>query len=40
MRSESLKRVGLLALVMVASAVIYFTALWASGLKLRQFLRR
>lgn len=40
MRAESLKRIGLLALVMIASSAIYFIALWAAGLKLRQFLRR
>ena len=40
LRSESLKRIGLLALVLIASAAIYFVALWAAGLKLRQFVRR
>lgn len=40
LRSESLKRIGLLALVLSASAAIYFVALWAAGLKLRQFVRR
>ena len=40
MRSESLRRIGLLALVITGSIAIYFVALWASGLKLRQFLRR
>ena len=30
----------LLAMVLLACAAIYFTALWATGLKLRQFLRR
>ncbi len=40
MRSESIKRIGLLALILTASAAIYFGALWAAGLKLRQFLRR
>ena len=40
LRSESFKRIGLLALVLVASGAIYFAALWAAGLKLRQFLRR
>ena len=40
MRSESIKRISLLALILVASAAIYFVALWAAGLKLRQFLRR
>jgi putative peptidoglycan lipid II flippase len=40
LRSESFKRIWLLALVLIASAAIYFVALWAAGLKLRQFLRR
>ncbi len=40
MRSESLKRIGLLTLILMVSAVIYFVALWAAGLKLRQFIRR
>jgi putative peptidoglycan lipid II flippase len=40
MRSESIKRIGLLALILTGSAAIYFGALWAAGLKLRQFMRR
>ena len=40
MRAQSLQRVGLLAAVMVAAVVLYFGALWAAGLKLRQMLRR
>lgn len=40
LRTESLKRIGLLALVLIGSAAIYFGAIMASGLKLRQFLRR
>ncbi len=40
LRSESLKRIMLIALVMTGSAAIYFVALWAAGLKLRQFIRR
>ena len=40
MRSESLRRVGVLTLVIAGSIAIYFVALWASGLKLRQLLRR
>nr|MDP2192811.1 murein biosynthesis integral membrane protein MurJ [Rhodoferax sp.] len=40
LRQQSLKRIGLLALVMTGSAFIYFTALWAAGLKLQQFVRR
>ena len=40
MRSESLKRIWLVAVIMIGSAAIYFIALWAAGLKLRQFIRR
>jgi putative peptidoglycan lipid II flippase len=40
MRAESLKRVLLLAGVVTGSAAIYFAALWAAGLKLRQFARK
>jgi putative peptidoglycan lipid II flippase len=40
LRSASFKRIGLLALVLSASAAIYFVAIMATGLKLRQFLRR
>lgn len=40
MRSESIKRIGLLALILSGSVAIYFGALWAAGLKLRQFMRR
>lgn len=40
LRSDSLTRIGLLASVLLASAVLYFAALRATGLKLRQFLRR
>lgn len=40
LRAESWKRIGLLALVLLGSAAIYFAAIMASGLKLRQFLRR
>lgn len=39
MRAESFKRIGLLALILLASAAIYFVALWAAGLKLRQLIR-
>ena len=39
LRSNSLRRIGLLALILLASAAIYFAALWATGLKLRQFLK-
>ena len=40
LRAESFKRVGLLAAILVASGVMYFVALWAAGMKLRQLLRR
>lgn len=40
LRSQSLHRIMLLALIMSASAAIYFTALWVAGVKLRQFMRR
>ena len=40
MRAESFKRIGLLAVILVGSAAIYFMALWAAGLKLRQLIRR
>ena len=40
LRSDGFKRIGLLALAMLASAAIYFVALWAAGLKLKQFLKR
>ena len=35
-----LQRIGLLAIVLFASAAIYFVALWVSGLKLRQLFKR
>lgn len=40
LRAHSLKRIWLLALVLIASAAIYFVALWAAGMKLRQLVRR
>jgi putative peptidoglycan lipid II flippase len=40
MRSAKWQRIGLLAGLMAASAVLYFGALWAAGLKLRKMLRR
>ncbi len=40
MKGQYLQRIGLLALVLCASAALYFVALWASGLKVRQLLRR
>jgi putative peptidoglycan lipid II flippase len=38
LRAQPLERVGLLAAMLAASAIIYFAALWAAGVKLRQFL--
>ena len=40
LRAETFKRIGLLALVLLASAAIYFGALWATGLKVRKLMRR
>ena len=40
LKSQYLQRIWLLAIVLCASAAIYFVALWVSGLKLRQMLRR
>jgi putative peptidoglycan lipid II flippase len=40
MRGEPFRRIMLLAMILLACAAIYFTALWAMGLKLRQFMRR
>lgn len=40
LRAESFKRIGLLALVLLGSAAIYFGAIWAAGLKVRQLMRR
>jgi putative peptidoglycan lipid II flippase len=40
LKSAIFQRIGLLALVLLASAAIYFVALWISGLKLRQLMRR
>ncbi|MDI1237616.1 MAG: murein biosynthesis integral membrane protein MurJ [Polaromonas sp.] len=40
LRAEAFKRIGLLALVLLASGAIYFGALWATGLKVRKLVRR
>jgi putative peptidoglycan lipid II flippase len=40
LRSESLKRIGLMALLMTGAVTLYLGAVWAAGLNLRQFLRR
>lgn len=40
LKSQYLQRIGFLLLVLSASAAIYFVALWAFRLKLRQLVRR
>ncbi len=40
LRTESFKRIGLMALVLLASAAIYFGALRAAGLKVQKLMRR
>ena len=40
LKSAALQRIGLLAGVLIASAANYFVALWISGLKVRQLIRR
>ena len=40
LRDTAFKRIGLLTLVLIASAALYFGSLAASGVKLRQFARR
>jgi putative peptidoglycan lipid II flippase len=40
LKTAALQRIGLLALVICAGAAIYFIALWISGLKLKQLMRR
>jgi putative peptidoglycan lipid II flippase len=40
LKSAIFQRIGLLALVLLGSAAIYFVALWISGLKVRQLMRR
>ena len=40
MRAYSLQRAGLLALLVVAAALLYFAVLWVGGLRLRSLLRR
>jgi putative peptidoglycan lipid II flippase len=40
MQSAYLKRIGLLAGVLIASGAIYFGACWAAGLKIRALLKR
>ena len=40
LKTAALQRIGLLASVLIASAAIYFVALWAGGLKFREFMRK
>ncbi len=40
LKTAALQRIGLLALVICTGAAIYFIALWISGLKLKQLMRR
>ena len=40
MQDQSLKRIGLLGGVLIASGAIYFGACWASGLKIKALLKR
>ena len=40
MKADYLQKIGLLALVLLVSAAIYFVALKISGMKLRQLIRR
>ena len=40
LKTEKLQRIGLLALFVSVGAAIYFIAIWAAGLNLRQLLRR
>ncbi len=40
LHAEKFKRIWLLALILSASAAIYFVSLWAAGMKLRQLVRR
>ena len=38
MRAHRWQRIGLMAFMLSGAAVVYFSALWAAGLKLRQFI--
>ncbi|MET1113859.1 MAG: murein biosynthesis integral membrane protein MurJ [Comamonas sp.] len=40
LRQHDLQRMGWMAVTLLAAAVLYFGALWAAGLKLRQLLQR
>jgi putative peptidoglycan lipid II flippase len=39
LKSHSFERIGLLALVLLGSAALYFVALWVSGLKVKKLLK-
>ena len=39
LKGHNLERIGWLALVLLASAVLYFAALWVSGLKVTKLLK-
>jgi putative peptidoglycan lipid II flippase len=39
LKGHSLERIGLLALVLLGSAALYFVALWVSGLKVKKLLK-
>jgi putative peptidoglycan lipid II flippase len=40
LKSDKLKRMGLLTIFVSGSMAIYFAAIWAAGLNVRQLLRR
>lgn len=40
LRAQSGKRIGLLLMVLTGSGLMYFAALWATGMKLAQFVKR
>ncbi|TXD16115.1 murein biosynthesis integral membrane protein MurJ [Extensimonas vulgaris] len=40
LRADGMRRAALLAAILCAAVVVYFGALWAAGLQLRQMLRR
>jgi putative peptidoglycan lipid II flippase len=40
MRQEAWLRIGWMAAVLAGSALLYFGVLWATGLRLKAFLKR
>jgi putative peptidoglycan lipid II flippase len=40
MRQEAWLRIGWMALVLGSAALLYFGVLWASGIRLKAFLKR